>query len=119
MALTHLHSSMEAPLGKYRRCDRAVLLAQIGSETIRRINGTGQYHRIVEAEPFKGDFTMYTVGLLIPLAERHAIRVLYTVWDLYTVELVVYDNATFTVLDSMTEVSDIRWAVEEIASHMT
>ena len=100
MGITHLHPVMEESHGKYRRCDRAILLAQISSNTIRRLNGTGEHRRVVEAERTE-DLYMYTIGVLIPLGEKLGIRVLYTWLDLYLVELVRWTDTDFEVLESV------------------
>lgn len=118
--LTHLHPSMEEPRGKYRRCDRAVLMDQIGTATVHRLNGVGIHRRIVEAEPI-GDsllFDIFTVGVLIPLGGRRAVRVLYNWQDLYNAELIKYDDTSFEVLKQYTDLyaENLAEWVEDLAA---
>ena len=67
---------------------------------MRRLNGTGEHRRVVEAER-TNDLYMYTIGVLIPLGEKLGIRVLYTWLDLYLVELVRWTDTDFEVLESV------------------
>lgn len=111
MRKSHLHPSMEEPLGRYRQIPTETLCRAVTSALMRELNGTGMYKRIVEMDD-AGD--LLTVGILIPLkAERHGIRVLYTFMDLFRVELIRWDDEDFVVLDAIDEVV-VSWLAQSV-----
>lgn len=94
MRKSHLHPSMETPIGMYRRIPTGSITALLSARLMRQINGSGIYRRIIEVDE-QGDF--HTVGVLIPLPKpKEAIRVLYTFADLFRVERIRWDDETFT-----------------------
>ena len=94
--LNHLHPSLTEPLSAYRSCDVPTLLGQI-PETVKRAVSSGVYKRVVSVGS-DGEYT--PVGVLFPLVDNYAVRVLYTYFDLYEVQLIKINDEAMLILDA-------------------
>lgn len=92
--VNHLHPMITEPLGSFRRCDVSVIRSQIGS----LMEQFPQTKNIVEQDE---DGAYHAVGLWLNATtiggERYAIRVLYTFWDLYEVQMVSWSEFEYKV----------------------
>lgn len=92
--VNHLHPMITEPLGTYRRCDVSVIRSQIGSvmEEFPRTKN------IVERD---ADGEYHAVGLFLDATNangnRFGIRVLYTFWDLYEVQMIRWTETDYEV----------------------
>lgn len=101
--MNHLHTSLTEPLSTYRRCDVQTILDQLTPEVTSLVSG-GSYKRIVSVDK-DGEYT--PVGVLLPVNETLAVRVLYTYFDFYEVQQITIDgkkmviNSAFDGVDAM------------------
>ena len=124
--MNHLHTSLTEPLSSYRSCDVPTLLGQISS-TVKEIISNGSYKRVVSVDA-EGEYT--PVGVLFPLSNAAAIRVLYTYFDLYEVQLIKIDGESMTIakscdgvfadqLDEVVNMTAARWALDEALEELS
>jgi hypothetical protein len=91
--MNHLHTSLTEPLSVYRQCDVQTLVGQIPDRVFELVSGS-LYKRVVSVNA-EGEYT--PVGVLLPIDEKNAVRVLYTYFDLYEVQRIVIDGDAMTI----------------------
>ena len=91
--INHLHTSLTEPLSTYRQCDVQTILTQMSPEVTSLVSG-GVHKRIVSVDK-EGEYT--PVGVLLPMEDNLAVRVLYTYFDFYEVQQIKIDGDKMTI----------------------